>query len=105
MAKRRIVIEVEVPDGSEVDSLEAAEDVAFEVAQEAFGQVLQGLADERQEQVGVCPECGAEAVVRKGRRERELYTRMGKVRLRRQRCQCQVCGHLFSPSAGGVEPA
>lgn len=91
MAKQRIVIELEVPDGSEIESLEAGEDVALGVAREASGQVLQQLADERQEQIGVCPECGGEGVVREGRRERELYTRMGEVRLRRQR-RASGCG-------------
>jgi len=35
MAKRRIAIEVEVPDGSDVESFDEAEDAAFAVAQEA----------------------------------------------------------------------
>ena len=105
MAQRKIVIEVEVPDGSEVDSLEAAEDVAFGVARQAFGQTLQALANGRQQDVGSCPQCGEESAVRLGRRERELYTRMGEVRLWRQRCQCRACGHVFFPSADGVGPA
>ena len=105
MGKRKIVIEVEVPDGSEVGSLEAAEDVAFGVARQAFGQTLQELANGRQQDAGACPQCGEESAVRLGRRERELYTRMGEVRLSRQRCRCGACGHVFFPSAGELGSA
>ena len=110
MATRKIVIEVEVPEGGGIESLAAAEDVAFGVAQQAFAQILQQLAQEREareQQAGevVCPECGSRQVRRKGPRGRELYTRMGAVQLRRQRCQCQVCGHVFFPPGGSLGPA
>jgi len=106
MAKRRIVIEVEVPEGSEVESFDEAEDAAFAVAQEAYGQVLQQMVDEREQTLSArCPECGAEQVVRKGGGGRKLYTRMGAVQLRQQRCRCSECGRTFFPSAGEVGPA
>ena len=100
MAKRTITVTLEVPDGAEVESLALAEDVAFGAARQVFGQVLQQLADERQAEVGACRRCGGEQVRRKGRRGRRLYTRMGGVQLRRQRCECVACGHVFFPLAG-----
>jgi hypothetical protein len=100
MARRTITVTVDVADGSEVESLAVAEDIAFGAAAQVFGQVLQQLADERQEQVDGCPQCGGEQVRRKGRRGRRLYTRMGEVHLSRQRCECVGCGHMFFPLAG-----
>ena len=110
MTKRRMVIEVEVPAGGGIESLAAAEDVAFGVAQQAFAQVLQQLAQERegqQRQAGelACPSCGSRQVQRKGRRGRELYTRLGAVNLERQRCQCTVCRHVFFPSGESLGAA
>lgn len=105
MTRRKITIEVEVPEGAEVESLSEAEDLAFGAAREVFGQLLQHLADERQEPVGECPRCGAQGGVRKGVRSRRLYTRMGEVRLRGQRARCRECGHVFSPPAAGLGAA
>ncbi len=96
MARRRIVIEVEVPDGSDVESSDEAEDAAFAVAQQAYGQVLRQMVDEREQTLSArSPECGGQQVVRKGRGGRKLYTRMGAVRLKQQRCRCSECGRAF----------
>jgi hypothetical protein len=100
MGKRTITLTLEVPFGGQVESLAAAEDVAFGAAAQVFGQVLQQLADDRQGQAEGCGQCGSEQVRRKGRRGRRLYTRMGEVDLSRQRCECRACGHVFFPLAG-----
>ncbi len=99
MAKRRIVIEVDVPDGSELETFDEADDAAFGVAQQAYQQTLHQLAGEREDSVSVrCPQCGWSDVVRKGMGERKLYARMGAVQLRPRRLQCRACGRTFSPS-------
>jgi len=105
MSKRTITVTLEVPEGADVETLSAAEDVAFGAAAQVFGEVLQQLADERQEQVAGCPQCGGEQVRRKGRRGRRLYTRMGEVDLSRQRCECRGCGHVFFPLTGELGSA
>jgi len=101
MAKRRITVEVELADGSELECFDEADDAAFEVAQQAYRQTLQQLAEERERAVrAVCPQCGSSDVVRKGRGPRKLYGRMGEVELSRQRSRCRSCGRSFFPSAG-----
>lgn len=99
MAKRRIVMEVDVPDGSQMETFDEADDAAFEVAQQAYQQTLHQLAGEREDAVSVsCPRCGSSEVVRKGLGERKLYGRMGGVSLRPRRLQCRACSRTFSPS-------
>jgi transposase-like protein len=103
MAKRRIVIEVDVPDGSEMETFDEADDAAFEVAQQAYQQALVQLAEAREDSISVtCPRCGSSDVVRKGFGERKLYARMGGVQLRPRRLQCRACGRTFSPSVDAM---
>ena len=98
MVKQRIVLELELPDGSEVESLDEAEELAMGAAKRVHKQVLQRLADERGAELRSCPECGSEHVQGRGRRPRALHTALGEVELWRQRCVCRRCGRTFFPS-------
>lgn len=100
MVKQRIVWELELPDGGEVESLDEAEELAMRAAKRVHEQVLQRLADERAAELRSCPECSSEQVQGRGRRPRVLHTALGEVQLSRQRCVCRRCGRSFFPSGG-----
>lgn len=106
MAKRRIVIEVDVPDGSEMETFDEADDAAFEVARQAYQQTLQQLGSEREDSMSVsCPRCGSTDVIGNGLGTRKLYARMGEVQLRPRRLRCRACGRTFSPSEDAMGPS
>ena len=85
------------------ESFDEMEEIVLEVEQVIHEQLLAAAVEEREKQrIGNCPECGGK-LKKKGKRERQLKTSRGTVKVKRERYECEDCGSGVFPPGQTVE--
>ena len=82
------------------DSFAEAEDLAFLEAQRRFQEVMEEFSESKFEEMKeevVCPACGSRDWVKDGHDTRKLFTRLGEMKIDRQRVRCRDCDRRFFP--------